>query len=106
MDVDAKYFWLTYPGLILNLVYKDSCPPVASTSAVVDRKCTRFVYLVCIVQQLFRDSNLWSLITVHASSLSFEVVLLLCAVPHQVDQNFMQELAALAIALGVVVISL
>ena len=45
--------------------------------------------------------NKFSAITVHASSLSFEVVLLLCVVHHEVGQNFTQELEALAIAFGV-----
>ena len=45
------YKWLQ---VILNLVvYRDSCPPVGSTTAVVDQNSTRFVHLVCIVQQLF-----------------------------------------------------
>jgi len=37
----------------------------------------------------------------HPLSLYFKVVLLLCAVLHQVGQNFTQELAALAIVLEV-----
>jgi len=37
----------------LSLIDKDKCPPVASTTAVVDGNFTRFIHLVGIVQQLF-----------------------------------------------------
>jgi len=37
----------------LNLIYKDSCPPVLSTTAVVEENFTRFIHLVGIVQRQF-----------------------------------------------------
>lgn len=91
----------------MKLVHTDSCRSVASTSAVVDPSFPPLVSVSfgnCFRGVRTRDPSvtlLLSLITVHALSISFEVVLLLCTVPHQVGQNFSQELATLVNVLAV-----